>query len=310
MKTISRILGVLLAIILAFQGYGYAANMESFGMISAGVGAERETGGPSGCTNLATAQQIFSNTDVFKPHACAGQPGARGMASVLGVMPFAMQDLGLQLGANYNGGDGSRFGATLGPVFGWTGGKAGVILDYRFRTHGNSHFFWLTPAVSIYSGDLNFNLSYTQQMSSIQIKTKFLPNAESPSEVSNRWETRYVPYNRLQGSVSYFPMNSMELNVGLQVNTFAGQTKDIRSAGVGPVFAVAWMPINNIQLNLVKGTFDNRSRYNVQSGVSWVFNTGSAAATNLKEIRRKYLQIPEPGVSVVGPHSGKLVFHP
>jgi hypothetical protein len=309
MRIVVRLLTVFTVLVLVLPGQGRAANVESFGMISAGVGAERETGGPSGCTNLGVANEIFSiNGGTFKPGSCVGEAGARGMVSILGVLPFAMQDLGLQGGLGYNGGDGSRFGAKLGPVYGWAGGKAGVIVDYQYRSHGSSHFFWLTPAVSLYVSDMmNVNLSYTQPISPIQDRNRRMPNSES-SEMFNNWFIRYVPTNRLQGSVSIFPINSLEVNLGAQVNTFAGYTNNLRGAGVGPVFGLAWMPIQNVELNLVKGTIDNRSRYNVQSGLSWFFNTGSTKGNNIKEIRRKYLQTPEPGVAVEGPKSGRPSF--
>ena len=315
MSTTTRIFGALAALLLGLNSGAYAASIESYGQVSAGVGAERETGATSGCTNFGDAFNQFTNSGgVFTPHGCAGSPGARGMFGALGVLPFGIPDLGLQLGANYNGGAGSRFGAKLGPIYGWTGGKVGAIVDYQYRSHGSSNFFWITPAVSLYFGNFNVNLSYTQQMSSIQTKTRtpqlFFADCCVNTEMQGNFQTRYIPTNRLQGSVSYFPINSLELNLGLQVNTFAGATKDIRSAGVGPVFAVAWMPLPSLELSLVKGSFDNRSRYNVQSGLAWHFYTGSTKGNDLKEIRRKYLQTPDPSVAIAGPYTGKSFFTP
>ncbi len=311
MKIMLSALLVLSVFAFMLPATANAANVEGFGMVSAGIGAERETGATFGCTNLATAVTTFDNNGgSFSPHSCAGNPGARGMASVLGVLPFAMPNLGLQLGAKYNGGAGSRFGATLGPVYGWDGGKSGVILDFQYRTRGQSNFFWLSPALSLYVGDMNVNLSYTHPISSIQEGHTFVEKASVCGEICGSFFTRWVPTNRIQGSVSFFPINSLEASLGVQVNTFAGPTKLVRSTGVGPVFGLAWMPIDNLNLDLVKGTVDNRSRYNIQSGVSWVFNAGSTKGNNLKEIRRKYLQIPEPGVAVAGPFTHKSVFRP
>lgn len=306
MKLTTRILIAVAALMLALPAAVKAANVEPVGVITLGVGAERETGASSGCANIYAAQAYFTATGgIYRPSECVGQAGVRGTASVLGVLPFSMMDLGLQFGGNYIGGDGSRFGAKVGPIYGWTGGKVGAIVDYQYRSHGQSHFFWITPAVNLYFGNLGVNLSYTQPMSSVQKKETVIPNTSEPDEVDNRWITRYVPTNRIQGTVSYFVTNFLELTAGLQVNTFAGNTKNIGNAGVGPVAGIAWMPIQNIEL-FAKGTVDNRSRFNVLTGIGWAFAGGG----NLKDVRRKSLVTPEPQVGITGPYSGQPFFTP
>jgi len=47
------------------------------------------------------------------------------------------------------------------------------------------------------------------------------------------------------------------------------------------------LPMQGVAVNVVRGTFDSRSRYRVMSGLEFFFGRGT---TTLKESRRKYLE--------------------
>lgn len=205
------------------------------------------------------------------------------------MLPFALQNLGLQVSARYTGGQGSKFGINAGPVYGWAGGKAGLFLNYQHRTVRDSDFLWITPAVALYYGQMNLNFKYSQPVSSPQ------------RDLAGTTRRFFVPTNHLMATVNYFPTidlgalnvltgnkkNNLELTVGLQVNTFAGPFRhDVRSAGVGPIIGMAVMPWQNVEVNVFKVTFDNRSRYSYESGVRVFFGKESQS---LLEWRRKYL---------------------
>ena len=154
-------------------------------------------------------------------------------------------------------------------------------------------------SMALYFDQINFNLNYAQPIS----------NTKKTENDSGHRKFHDLATNKLQGTVSYFPaMNlpyvtrdNLELTFGLQVNTF-GNNEDhhIRSAGVGPVFGLAVMPWQNVEVNVVKASFDNRSRYKVDSGIRYFF-----ARTNstLKELRRKYLETDPPVAGYTKAHS-------
>lgn len=106
--------------------------------------------------------------------------------------------------------------------------------------------------------------------------------------------------NQLQGTLHYFPStdiasfmrkDNLELTLGLQANTFGGAGRqDLDGAGVGPVLGIAFMPAQGVEVNLLRATIDNRSRYRVFSGIAFYFSKGKET---LKELRRRYLE-PNP----------------
>jgi hypothetical protein len=254
------------------------AEVEPFGRLGASIGAERETGEPIG-------------------HS-VGRAGARVTLDALGVIPFAWQNFGLQGSAQYVGGQGSRFGGTLGPVYAFDGGKTGFFLDYQHRTVRDADFFWLNPALSLYFNQMNLNLSYAHPISGVQKDTSF---PRSKVDVAS---------NKLQATVSYFPAfdmafvrkDNLEFTFGVQVNAFAGHDANkLNGAGVGPVFGVAMMPWPNMEVNLLRATFDNRSRYKVDSGISFFFSKG--ANQTLIQLRRKYLETDPPVGAFTRSHS-------
>ena len=104
--------------------------------------------------------------------------------------------------------------------------------------------------------------------------------------------------NQLQATWSYFPPasfigvgggpNNLELTAGLQVNSFAGAGSGNLRAGVGPVGGIALKPWQNVEIQLIKGTFDNRNRGIFQTGIQVYF--GTRGNESLKDLRRKYLE--------------------
>ncbi|MGH7766096.1 MAG: hypothetical protein ACREQP_01470, partial [Candidatus Binatia bacterium] len=100
--------------------------------------------------------------------------------------------------------------------------------------------------------------------------------------------------NKLQATASFFSgsdwapfllKDNVEMTLGIQVNSFAGGSG--LKTGVGPVFGLSFLPIPGVGVNVVRGTFDHRSRYRVMTGVEFFFGRGN---TTLKESRRKYLE--------------------
>jgi hypothetical protein len=272
MKLIVSTLLVLSVFVLMLPARGNVAEIEPFGFIGAFVGAERETG---------------------IPHNGVGRAGGRGTIDALGVLPFGIPNFGLQASVQYVGGQGSRFAGSAGPIYAFPGGKTGFFLEYQRRTLRDADFFWLNPVLALYFDQANVNLSYQHPISGVQ---KLSSGDGSGSEDT---EFTDVATNKFQGTVSYFPQidlgfvrkDNLELTFGVQVNTFTGHdTNHIRSAGVGPVVGVSAMPWQNLEVNLFRVTADNRSRYQVNSGVRYFFTSGGEKAMTLKEVRRKYLE--------------------
>lgn len=277
--------GAVLALLFALVRPPIAnvAEIEPFGVLSGTVGAERETGEPRG-------------DDI-------GRAGVRGTADFTGIIPLPLANFGIQGSLQYVGGLGSRIGLGLGPVFAFDGGKSGLFLNYQHRGFRNADFLWITPALSYYMDQVNLNISYTHPISSVQSEKE---DAHGSPTVKTRIE---MGLNRLQTTASYFPpvdlpfapKDNLELTFGLQVNAFAGPSVgQIRGAGVGPVFGASVMPWQNLEVNLVKASFDNRSRYQVNSGLRFFF---AKAGTSLKELRRKYMDVgPGPVGSYTAEH--------
>jgi hypothetical protein len=230
-----------------------SAPIEPLGKLSLYGGAEREEGFPA---------------------------GGRFSAELLGVTPLT-QMFGLQGIAHYQAGRGSRFGLTAGPILGWDWGKAGFFVAYQYRTLNHINLVHLRPSVAFYLDQANINLWYSQPVS-------------SPQRRSNSIE---YGINQLQGTFSYFPASdwaswlrkdNVELTLGAQANTFAGAgSGKLDGAGVGPVFGVSFMPMRNMAVDLFHATIDNRSRYRVNAGIQFYFNSDNAT---LKALRRRYLE--------------------
>jgi hypothetical protein len=252
MKGLTVGLAVLFASVFLWTSRAELAEIDPVGKILVEGGAEKEPG--------------FS-------------AGGRGTIELLGVMPLT-QNFGLQGIAHYIGGLGSRYGLSAGPIFGWESGKAGFFVAYQHRTFNDNNFVHLRPSVAFYLPQANINLFYSQPVSSPQ---------RSRTDVE-------FGINQLNASVGYFPgvdlasfmkKDNLELTLGIEANSFAGAGSGKIPNGVGPVFGLAFMPMQNLEVNVVRGTIDHHGRYNVLSGISFYFDKGDAT---LKELRRRYLE--------------------
>lgn len=254
--------GAMFIYVLVITTQAAGAGLEQIGGISVYGGAEREEGFPA---------------------------GGRGTIGLLGVLPLT-NAFGLEGTGHYVGGLGSRYGLGLGPIVSWEGGKAGTFINYQHRTLGDNNFVYIRPSLALYFDQANVNLWYSQPVS-------------SPQEMG-RGRTDFG-ISQIQGTLQYFiprevpflRKDNLELTFGVQVNTFAGAGRsELRSAGVGPVWGLAFMPMRNVVVNLFDATVDNRSRYRVQSGVEVYFSQ----APTLKELRRTYLQPVVGALGLVG----------
>ncbi len=289
MKITMGALIVVASLIFVLPPKANSANLEWLGIVSGFGGAERETilgptqlggCGSGGCFSVPRQTGI-------------GQMGGRGTAQALGVIPL-MGPLGAQASFQYTGGAGSRFGTTFGPLYDFTAGKVGLFGTFQHRSSHGENYWWLEPALDYYMGDINLSLRYIQPLSSVQDRLVRVVND------GNLVIQRNMAINRLQATASYFPpdflsigKDNFEVTGGVQVNSFAGPR--VNGAGVGPVFGLSIAPAQNVEFTLIKGTVDNRSRFDIQSGVRIFFGSGSpstspAKSPSLKELRRKYME--------------------
>ncbi len=311
---IARALITVAILLLTLPGNGIPADVEWLGIFSGFGGAERETGSPG---KGGPAVCCISFPTVNK----TGTAGGRGTAQGLGVIPI-WGPLGGQVSINYTGGLGSRIGTTFGPLYDFTAGKVGLFATYQHRTLRSANFWWLEPALDLYLGQMNVSLRYIQPLSGAQTHTFgdrtpicfATPTAPCPAE---DYKVVDQAINRLQGTVSYFPTvdflqvgkDNLELTLGAQVNSFGGPYQKVARTGVGPVFGVSLMPAQNVEFTVVKGTVDNRSRYQVETGLRFFFSKGGtpslkpAGSPSLKELRRKYMEAsPYPVSTYTGEH--------
>lgn len=292
MKTTVRTLLVAAGLVLALTAQAKATNLEWLGIVSGMGGAERETG----------SAVTPSNT------AGLGKAHGTGTAQALVVVPFG--PIGLQGSFQYTGGQGSRFGTTIGPMYDFTAGKVGLFTTYQYRSVRHGNFIWLEPALDWYLDQLNLSLRYIQPVSNVQRHKSVF----DPGPGRQDYNVVDVAVNRLQATASYFPpdflqlgKDNLELTFGAQVNSFVGPR--VNGAGVGPVFGIAMAPAQNVEVTLIKGTVDNRSRYELQSGLKFFFGQGAKVGTSpsgtpsLKDLRRKYMEAsPYPVSTYTGAH--------
>ena len=230
-----------------------AEALEMFGKVELSGGAERE------------------------PHVSAG---ARGTVEALGVLPL-MPNFGLQGSMHYVGGLGSRAGVSVGPVFAWGSGKVGFFTAYQHRGLRDSDFVHVIPSFAWYLEQMNISLWYAHPVTGAQ-------------RGGDRVE---YGVNKIQGTVSYYPgsdwasflrKDNVELTFGVQANTFAGAGHGkLGNTGIGGVAGVSFLPVQGVSVNLVRGTYDSKSRYKVSSGIDFFWGRGT---TTLKDARRKYLE--------------------
>ena len=293
MKTTVRVLIIMASMIYMLPSQANSANLEWLGIVTGFGGAERETG-----------MGRYSTEFGFTPHSQPlGKATGIGGVHALGVIPIG--PFGIQGSFQYKNASGSQFATTFGPIWDFTAGKVGFFASYQHRNsidQGGStrsgNFWWLEPALDWYLPSMNLSLRYIQPVSGVQRHdTEHTPDFEIG--VARRFDQ---PINRLSATASYFPpdflslgKDNLEATFGVQVNSFAGPYSQVRSAGVGPVFGLAMMPAQNVELTLIKGTVDNRSRYEVQTAIRFYFGKSMpglspANSPSLKELRRKYME--------------------
>jgi hypothetical protein len=301
MKTTVRALIVVASLFCLLPSRANSANLEWLGILSGFGGAERETGMAKSPTEFG----LFPTVPHSQP---LGTATGFGGVHALGLIPIG--PFGVQGSFQYMNASGARFSTTFGPLWDFTAGKVGFFASYQHRTMADQggdrrsgNFWWLEPALDWYLPSLNLSLRYIQPISSVQRTNTESDKADNnfccETGIARRFDQ---PVNRLSATASYFPpdfltlgKDNLEATLGVQVNSFAGPYRDVRGAGVGPVFGLAMMPMQNVELTLIKGTVDNRSRYEIQSSIRFYFgkslpSLSPANSPSLKELRRKYME--------------------
>jgi hypothetical protein len=293
MKLTVRALVLVVGLFCVLPSKANSADIEWLGILSGFGGAERETILKQGPLRPAGVAPCFVAVCGFPGNNGVGQAGGRGSAQALGVIPL-WGPVGIQTSFNYTGGAGSRFATTFGPLYDFTAGKVGLFASYQHRTQNGDNFWWVEPALDLYLDQVNISLRYLQPVSSVQNSTTAVVGD------GNDILQRNMAINRVQGTASYFPpdflslgKDNLEITGGVQVNSFAGP--HVGATGVGPVFGLSMMPFQNVELTLIRGTVDNRSRYEVQTGLRIYFgkslpSISPATSPSLKELRRKYME--------------------
>ena len=244
-----------------------------------------------------------AESETFKRKDAVGG-SAHGLALVegLGVIPLTPQ-IGLQMSGDFQlgMGAGSKFGFQGGPVYGWSGGglgsggKAGLFLTDQFRFYNpaagstsnglrSANLIWLTPAVAFYDLIPNTNLDiwYANQLSRhTTVDGKFGDGTRD-----------FAPTSQLRVAMNFFSgmlggKDNTELTLGVQVNGLSGMDRGHALSGAGPVVGAAVMPWQNVEVQLLRFTMDNRNRHRVTSGVQFYFDK---ANPTLLQLRRKYLE--------------------
>jgi hypothetical protein len=252
MKLLDGLMAILVSVFVLAPAAAFA-ELERLGKVSVFGGAEKEEGAPA---------------------------GGRAVVEAAGVLPLSPV-FGLQGIGHFVGGRQARYGLSGGPIFSWNGGKAGVFVNYQHRELRENNFVFFRPSIALYFDQANLDLWYSQPVSSPQ---------RSGTSVE-------YGINQLQGTFNLFPAadlnrymrkDNLELTVGLQANTFAGAgSGKLNGAGIGPVVGLAFMPAQNLVVNLFRVTGDSRDRYRVDSGIQFFFAKG---ASTLKELRRRSLE--------------------
>jgi hypothetical protein len=225
--------------------------------------------------------------------------GSHGLAQaeLLSVIPIT-PIFGIQFQAGYANmfGHGQKFAGQAGPIVSFGMGKAGVFFTDQFyhfnpgiipHQSRNANMIWLTPAVSLY--DLlpatNLDIWFSQQISK---------HVSVTSHSENNPNRNLAPTSSLRAAMNFFPPGlpfgngNTELTFGVQINGVSGPDRShSTSVGVGPVVGAAFMPWQNMEVQLFKLAIDNRSRYQVLSGVQFFF---SPSGGPLIQQRRKYLE--------------------
>lgn len=280
-------LGILFALLFVPSG-AQVAEMEFLGRLSGILGAERES---------------------LKGSETGG--GGRFHASPEGmiVLPIPFTPFGIQANGSFVGGDGDRrWGVSGGPIFAWSGGKAGVFFAYQHRRYFGSctdtessldfNHAWVRPAVSFYFPNVNVDAWISQ---TITHRHDTLACEDDRKKV-------FIGVNQARLMVNYFPPvvipflsprpGNLEISLGVDMQNFWGASNGALSESVGPAAGIAFMPWQNLEVTLVRGFYDvNRGKYKVNTGLHYYLNFFSKTPNaTLLELRRKYMEPTlEPG---------------
>ena len=283
-------LAFLFALLLIPSG-APLAEMEFLGRLSGIIGAERETN---------------------KQNSTGGNGGFHGGPEAMLVLPIPFTPVGFQVNGSFVGGDGDRrFGISGGPIVGWNGpvgGKAGLFFVYQNRKYFGScssendsisfHQSWIRAATSFYLPNTNVDFWVSQTVSP---KTKEMSCEEDHIKV-------FQGVNQARLMVNFFPAivvpflaprpGNLEVSLGVDTQNLWGAGYDRFGPSVGPAAGLAFMPLQNLEVMLVRGFYDvNHGKYKVNSGIHYYLNFwGKNPAPTLLELRRKYLEPTlEPG---------------
>lgn len=206
--------------------------------------------------------------------------GGRFWAEALGVLPL-IGNIGVQGAINYQAGLGSRIGFQAGPLIGWDGGKAGFFFNYQHNGLRDTDFLWLVPSVAMYLPQWNLNMWYAHPVTGRQ-------SGGGRSEYGvNRLQLTGRYYPAVDWWAPYLRRDNVELELGIQANTFAGAgAHKMGGFGIGPVLGLAFLPMPGVSVDVVKATFDSKGRYRVSTGLEFFFDRGG---TTLHAMRQKYL---------------------
>lgn len=141
-------------------------------------------------------------------------------------------------------------------------------MDYEHRERRNNDFVSLRGVWAYYLDQATLELSYSQPVSSVQ---------RDSGSVS-------VGINELLGLVRYYPKEEIEIKAGMVVNSFAGPRRNkAGGTGVGGVFGISFKVFGPLVINLVQGKIDSQNRYQVTSGIQFIFGS------TLQEWKRSHL---------------------
>ena len=201
--------------------------------------------------------------------------GGMGGSELLGLYPLSPR-WGLQGSLlNQGGVGGYKFGLSAGPVYAYDSGKLGLFWDYVHRNIGNNNFLYLRGVWSHYFDNFDLVLSYSQPVHSVQRTRRTVTNLiiDCNTVTAQRMRVNAVEpsINELKGLVRYYPSQTIELNAGLLVNSFAGPDKNKTGTAFGGIFGMAFQVLDWLIIRPVQGQMDTRERYRITSGVEFIW---------------------------------------
>jgi hypothetical protein len=232
-----------------------------------------------------------------KSGSLGGDTGALGLFEGMGVIPITPM-FGLQFNGGVGGRDSFRLHFQGGPIMDFGMGKAGVFWGTQVRKYAagsledgvegrNNRIAWsnwVRFATAFYLPGTNIDFWVAQPFGGAN---RFNVNT------GDHAGKRIVGLSEARLVANFFPAiiwrDNLEMSLGVMINGFSGPDNRTRGVpmGVGPVLGTAFMPVQNLEVQLFKASIDNRNRYRVTSGVQWYFNRAPAT---LLQLRRMYLE--------------------